>query len=120
MGETLRQWIAKYEAKAEKLIILPGFSIYFEPEKGFFYWKVTYDTTHGKIFEVDHTCTNDGKWAYNKAYEMAKEHGCKWIVTATSRDPAAYMRMYKCQPVLTHSGIRQNGVFYWVFKKLIA
>lgn len=109
---TLQQWITKYEQEAEKFTLLPGFVIYFEPNKGFF----CYRSWQG-VFEIDHTCTTNGKWAYNKCMELAKERGCKWLITATERDPAAYMRLFKVTPVLEYSGIRSNGNFYWVFKK---
>lgn len=108
----LSDWIKKYEAKAEKLIPLPGFAIYFEPEKGFFYWAVK-----DGVFEIDHTCTDDIMWAYKTAYSMAKKRLCKLLRTSTFRDPAAYMRLTKGTPNLALSGIRPNGKFYWVFQK---
>lgn len=110
----LYDWVKKYEDKAEKLIILPGFSIYFEPDKGFFYWKVA-----NGVFEVDHTCTNDVHYFFEVANEMAKKRGCKLMRTATFRDPTAYMRLTKATPNFAYSGIRPNGKFYWIFERLV-
>lgn len=110
----LKEWIAKYEQEAEEFILLPGFSIYYEPEKGFFCWRV-----FGNIFEVDHTCTNDGKWAYNTVNEVAKLFGCKFIRTATKRNPRAYKRLFKGSINFALSGIRPNGEMYWIFEKKV-
>lgn len=112
---TLDEWIKKYEQEAEEFIKLPGFLTYYEPDKGFFCWAVV-----GDAFEIDHTCTNDGKWAYNTAYAMAKKRRCKILRTATFRDPAAYMRLFKCTPNLAISGIKPNGKFYWIFEKEVS
>jgi len=109
---TLQQWITKYEQKAEKFTLLSGFVIYFEPEHGFFCWKVT-----GNAFEIDHTCTNNIHWVHNKCMEMARWHGCKLLRTATMHNPAAYMRLIKVTPNIVLSGIRPNGKFYWIFEK---
>lgn len=109
---TLNDWIAKYEQKAEKFVLLPGFSIHFEPDKGFFCWRVWQN-----VFEIDHTCTDDHAWAYNMVMQMAKERGCRLLRTATFRNPAAYMRLFKGTPNLALSGLRPNGKFYWIFEK---
>jgi hypothetical protein len=110
----LAAWRKKYEEKAEKLIILPGFQLYYKPDKGFFYWAKT-----GHALEIDHTCTNDFKWAEQKAAELAREHNCSILRTSTHRDPAAYTRLTKAKINLSLSGIRPNGKFYWVFEKSI-
>lgn len=109
---TLEQWIAKYEQKAEKFILLPGFTIYYKPEKGFFCWRKT-----GDVLEIDHTCTNDHNWAETEAILIAKKHHCKLICTQTFCDPAAYMRLTKAKINISLSGIRPNGKMYWVFEK---
>jgi hypothetical protein len=111
---TLDDWITKYEQEAEKLIILPGFSCYYEPDKGFFYWHVWQN-----VFEVDHTCINDYKWLLDKLIKMAKVRGCTLLRTATKHDPAAFMRLFKGTPNITLSGIRPNGVFYWVIERKV-
>lgn len=108
---TFEQWVTKYEQKAEKYILLPGFSIYFEPDKGFFCWNVFRD-----VFEIDHTCTNDIKWAYGKCLEMAKQRNCILLRTATNRSPGSYMRLTKGIPNLSLSGVRANGKMYWIFE----
>ena len=110
----LSEWITKYEEKAEKFELLPGFSIYYEPDKGFFCWNVWRD-----VFEIDHCCTNDIKWADSKCVELAKQHHCKILRTAVKRDPSAYMRMTKATPNITLSGVRPNGEFYWIFERTV-
>lgn len=109
---TLEQWITKYEKKAEKYDLLLGFSIYFEPDKGFFQWHVWND-----VFEVNHSCTNDAQYMLKVANDMAKKRGCKIIRTAVKRNPASYMRLMKCTPNIPLSRVRPNGIFYWVFDK---
>lgn len=109
---TLDEWIKKYEQKSEEFHLLPGFVIYFEPDKGFFCWHVWRD-----VFEVDHTCTNDVMHMFDVANTMAKKRGCSLMRTATKRDPAAYMRLTKAKINVPLSGIRPNGEFYWVFEK---
>lgn len=108
----LNDWIKKYEKKAEKFKVLPGFSIYYEPDKGFFCWKVI-----GNVFEVDHTCTNDVQHFYKVANDMAKEQGCILMRTQTFHNPSAYMRLSKARLNLELSGVRPNGKMYWVFEK---
>lgn len=109
---TLQQWIIKYEQEAEEFNLLPGFSIYYEPDKGFFCW---HKFKH--IFEIDHTCTNDIMWAHNACMKLAKEQNCTLLRTATTRNPAVYMRVTKAKPNLPLSGLRANGEFYWIFDK---
>jgi hypothetical protein len=126
---TLDEWITKYEQEAEELIILPGFQCHYEPDKGFFYWKVSPNTikiqlayscmyiNFGNVFEVDHTCTNDIAHMFQVANDMAKQRGCTVMLTATKRDPASYMRLTRAKINLTYSGIRPNGNMYWCFEK---
>ncbi|WP_110953040.1 hypothetical protein [Anaerosinus massiliensis] len=109
---TLDDWIKRYEKKAEKFSLIPGFSIYYEPDKGFFCYKIT-----GNVFEVDHTCTNDVKHLVTVAQYKAKKHNCKVIVTQTLHDPAVFMRLLKWNIRIDLSGIRDNGKMYWVFEK---
>jgi hypothetical protein len=111
---TFDEWKAKYEQKAEKLIVIPGFQCYFEPDKGFFYWH-----QFGDVFEIDHTCTDDFRHMVQVANNMAKERGCKIMRTATFRNPAVYMRFMKATPNLSLSGIRPNGKMYWIFEKVV-
>lgn len=109
----LDSWIAKYEQEAEGFTLLPGFSIYFEPDKGFFCWH-----KFKQIFEIDHTCTNDIAWAHDTCMKLAKENGCTLLRTAVARrSPAAYMRVTKAKLNLPLSGLRANGDFYWLFDK---
>jgi hypothetical protein len=110
----LHDWITKYEDEAEEFEMLPGFSIFYRPDKGFFCWRVWRD-----IFEIDHTCTSDLNWADAKILELAKQHECRILRTATTRNPAAYMRLTKGTPNISLSGIRPNGHFYWVFERKV-
>lgn len=110
--KTLNDWVKKYEAKAEKLDILPGFSLDYVPGKGFMCWKVI-----GRVFEIGHTCTNDVKFFENRAIEAAKEMGCVKIRTQTFRDPVAYRRLTGAIIRWDLSGVRPNGKMYWVFDK---
>lgn len=109
---TLQQWITKYEQEAEAFNLLPGFSIYYEPDKGFFCWH-----KFKNIFEIDHTCTSDIMWAHDTCMNMAKEQHCTVLRTATKRPPAVYMRKTKAKLNLPLSGLRPNGDFYWIFDK---
>ena len=109
---TLQQWITKYEQKSEKFILLPGFTIFYNPERGFFCWRV-----FENVFEIDHTCTNDIYYCYQTANDLAKKHHCQLIRTQTFRDPASYMRLTKSKINLSLSGIRPNEKMYWVFEK---
>lgn len=111
---TLQQWINKYERKAESYVVIPGFSLYFEPNKGFFlYAKI------GDAFEIDATCTNDIHHFADVANKMAKQRGCRFIRTQTFHDPAAYMRLTKADINISLSGVRSNGRMYWVFEKKV-
>jgi hypothetical protein len=98
---TLQQWITKYEQEAEEFDLLPGFSVYYEPDKGFFCWH-----------KFNHIM-----WAHNSCMKLAKEQGCTILRTATKRPPAVYMRKTKAKLNLPLSGLRVNGEFYWIFDK---
>lgn len=111
---TLQEWKSKYEKEAEEFILLPGFTIYYEPDKGFFCWKKT-----GDYFEIDHTCTNNIRYIFNVMNDIAKNIGCKIIITSTKHDPAAFMRLLKCTPNIELSGIRPNGHMYWVMERRV-
>lgn len=112
---TLQQWITKYEQEAEEFNLLPGFSIYYEPDKGFFCWHV-----FGGILEIDHACTSDHSWLMDKLMQMAKENHCKILRTATKHNPASFMRLFKGRLNLSISGLRSNGLFYWIFEREVS
>jgi hypothetical protein len=110
---TLAQWIKKYEEKAEEYKLLPGFTVYYDPDKGFFCWRAWQD-----VFEVDHSCTNDYRYFNEVANNIAKMYRCNIMRTATYRDPVAYWRLQRGSGInFALSGIRPNGKFYWVFEK---
>lgn len=108
---TLQDWIAKYEKKAERFNIPPGFLLDYVPHKGFMVWRIS-----GRVLEIYHTCTNDFAYWHDKAYEAAREAGCIKIRTNTARDPVAYMRKSKgnIRVDLSHA---KDGRFYWVFEQ---
>jgi hypothetical protein len=109
----MKKWIELYEKKAEKFELLPGFQIYFEPDKGFFCWAVW-----GDVFQVDHSCTNDFHYFFEVANKMAKEKGCTKLRTQTTRNPAAYLRLTKGK-LVGLSFLHQKGL-YWVFEKEVS
>lgn len=109
---TLLEWIEKYEKKAEPWDLQPGYSILYRSDKGFFNWRA-----NGLAFDIDHTSTNDIKWMMDKASELAREHGCKFLRALTLHDPAAFMRLTGARLNMPLSGVRQNGTFYWCFEK---
>ncbi len=110
---TREEWIKKYEAKAEKFNLLPGFSIYFEPDKGFFCWHVWRD-----VLEVDHTCTNDIMYMVGVANNIAKMYKCNLMRTCTCRDPVAYAKLNKGSQInLPLSCVKANGKMYWTFER---
>jgi hypothetical protein len=110
----LNEWIKKYEKKAERFSIPDGFLLHYEPDKGFFLYKKL-----DKAFIIDACSTNNIHWAQQKANDMAKERGCTFLSTQTHRDPAAYMRLTKAEINLSLSGVRKNGLMYWVFEKAV-
>ena len=111
---TLPEYIHRYEARAERFSLLPTFQIHFESEQGFFCW-----AKFGPVFEVDHVCTNNARYFYDVANEMAKVRGCVTLRTQTFHNPASFMRLLKCTPNLTLSGVRPNGRMYWTMEKKV-
>lgn len=108
----LKEWIKKYECEAEPLKVLNGYKLHFEPDKGFFYWKMI-----DKTFIIDHTCTNDIRYFDRLTSQMAKDNGCTLKTTMTTRSARAYVRVTKSHLNLKKSGIRPNGKWYWFFEK---
>ena len=110
----LDQWIKKYEAKTEPFFIPDGFSLWFEPDKGFFLWRKI-----DKAFCIDAFCTNDIRYLQQKANDIGKFMGCTFLSTQTLHNPAAFRRLTKADLNLALSGVRSNGRMYWVFEKTI-
>lgn len=110
----LSEWIKKYEKEAEPFALGDGFKIHFEPDKGFFCWRIK-----DGVFEVDHTCTDDIRYFRDLTYKMTKDNGCKALHVMTMRNPAAYIRCNHLHLNLKLSGYRPNGNWYWCFEKFV-
>lgn len=111
---TLAEWIKRYEDKAEPFVMEPGFSLFFDSEHGFLCWKVEGDTLH-----IDHTSTDDWAWMRGKVVGIAREHGCRRLMTFVFRNPRAYARLTGAHLLPGESRILANGKFYWAFEELI-
>ena len=69
--QTFQEWKAWYEAHAEPADTIEGASLYFEPEHGFFYYKLF----QGGVLYIDHFATDDYQYLFRRAREMARrEH----------------------------------------------
>lgn len=69
--QTFDEWKSWYEAHAEPANPIEGASLYFEPEHGFFYYKVF----SGGVLYIDHFATGDYQYLFRRAREMARrEH----------------------------------------------
>jgi len=110
----LKEWMEKYEAKAEPFSIPDGFVLYFEPNKGFFLWRKI-----DKAFCIDAFCTNDIHGLQQTANDMGKDLGCTFLSTQTLHNPLAFQRLTKATLNRKLSGVRSNGIMYWVFEKSI-
>ena len=109
-ARTFQEWASYYERRAEPLEVPPGFSLLFEPENGFMYYRI-----EGDAVLVDHTATHDMDYWHERARKIARANGCHYVVTQTLRCPKAYARKSKAHLDLPRSGVRANGRFYWVF-----
>lgn len=69
--QTFEEWKSWYEAHAETADPIEGALLYFEPEHGFFYYKVF----SGRVLYIDHFATDDYQYLFRRAREMARrEH----------------------------------------------
>ena len=109
---TIEQWIQKYEKRAEKFDVPPGYKIFYDTDKGFMLWRV-YD----EAIEIDHCCTNDINYMIRVAEQKARENGVNLIRTMTYKNPAAYLRLTKSHLDIGRSHVLANGLFYWCFEK---
>jgi hypothetical protein len=117
---TLDEWIAKYVAKTgDYPYVREGFNVQFEPEYGFFYWRVD-----GEVFEIDHVCTDNRDIWDAWATWCAKYHKCKVFRTHVCRSPEraeriknAYMKLMKCHEKPELHGYWPNGKWYWCFER---
>lgn len=107
---TFQEWASYYERRAEPLEKPPGYSLLFEPENGFMYYRI-----EGDAVLVDHTATHDMDYWHERARKIARANGKRYVVTQTIRCPKAYARKSKAHLDLLRSGVRANGRFYWVF-----
>lgn len=111
---TMQEWIDRYEAKAEKFSIDDDTHVFFSPEDGFICWQKI-----GESLYLNHTCVKDVEWARARAYELAKENGCRYLITLVKRNPVAYQRLTRAHFVPGESRRLANGEFYWAFEEKV-
>ena len=63
-----------------------GASLYFEPEHGFFYYKLF----QSGVLYIDHFPTDDYQYLFRKVREMARRLGCREVTTQTFHPAKAY------------------------------
>lgn len=111
---SISDWIKKYEGKTEPFIIQEGEELYFTPEHGFIVWRMIGDTLY-----IDHTSTDDVRWAREKCREIGKAHGATRMFTFTLRNPRAFQKITGAHFAPQESRTLANGVFYWAFEDVI-
>lgn len=111
---TMQEWIERYEKKAEPFEPEEGSEIFFRQDKGIVCYKVMGDTLY-----IDHTSTDDWKWGRDSMAKIARERGCKRLMTYVFRNPKAYARLTGAHLVPRESRYLANGKFYWAFEEVL-
>ena len=115
MTRTFEEWKSWYEAHAESADPIDGASLYFEPEHGFFYYKVF----PGGVLYIDHFATDDYQYLFRRAREIARRLGCREVTTQTFHPAKAYARLSKAHLDLKYSVRGANGKWYWAFTEVL-
>lgn len=106
MKKTLREWFDFYEKKTkEKHINLDKYKTLFDEEKGYCQFCI-----QGNDLMI-HECCGDGLFWCKYAFDFAKEHSLKRIVTLCTRNILPYIR--RMNGVIKHKEVRQftnNGL----------
>ena len=114
MSKTLAEWEEHYRQKCEEPTPPDGYHLHFDPNKGFFYWKIRTDVIpEERLLVIDHTATNDQRHFHGMWRRMAKEYQCDAIATMTKRNPKPFVKMFDCCLDLKRSGYGANGNWYW-------
>ena len=108
----MNDWLKIYEKKAEEYYDAPDYVKITDPEKGFLCYKIK-----DRVLYLGHTCTNDMSFFERKVIKIAKAEHCKKIKTITMRNPRAYIRMTHGHLILSESGYRPNGLWYWSMER---
>lgn len=116
MTQTFEKWKSWYEAHAEPADPIEGASLYFEPEHGFFYYKIFPDI---RAMYVDHFATDNYQYLFRRAREIARAAGCGEVITQTFHPAKAYARLSKAHLDLEHSTRGENGKWYWAFTEVL-
>jgi hypothetical protein len=111
---TLAEWVEKYEAKAEVFEFPAEGEMYFNPEEGFLCYRVVDNALY-----LDHCSVRSAEWLNEKAKEIGRAHGCKYLVTYTLRSPVAFAKLFHAHLLPDESKTLANGKWYWAFEELI-
>lgn len=111
---SFEEWRAFYEREAEPCTVEPDELLYFEPEHGFFYYRVL--RAEGVLY-VDHFATDDYQYLYRRARALARAEGCHAVGTVTFHPAKAYARLSRAHLDLKRSGPGANGRWYWAFEE---
>lgn len=90
-SKSLQEWVDMYERKTgEKVILPPGFVMYWLPKRGFAQFKVDKE---GSILMIHMVCGDIHYW-HDTALLMCMQNDIDHISTVCTRDVYAYMRMF--------------------------
>lgn len=95
-GRRFSDWVKLFESKSgEPFYLPPGYKLWAGPDNSFISYKIDEDT-----FYVGQAVGNGGVW-WHFILAIAREKGCKHIVTQTFRSPRAFCRKWGAKVIDT-------------------
>ena len=89
---SLKEWADFYTIKTNDIVnLLPGFRLYYLPNRGFATMKIDFEA---KMLIIDQVAGDANFWRDMAEVCMAQANGLDVIATTCNRDLMAYMRLF--------------------------
>lgn len=104
---SLKEWADFYTIKTNDIVnLLPGFRLYYLPNRGFATMKIDFEA---KMLIIDQVAGDANFWRDMAEVCMAQANGLDVIATTCNRDLMAYMRLFDAEMLDIESVGLENG-----------
>lgn len=104
---SLKEWADFYTIKTNDIVnLLPGFRLYYLPNRGFATMKIDFEA---KMLIIDQVAGDANFWRDMAEVCMAQANGLDVIATTCNRDLMAYMRLFDAEILDVEKVSLENG-----------
>lgn len=104
---SLKEWADFYTIKTNDIVnLLPGFRLYYLPNRGFATMKIDFEA---KMLIIDQVAGDANFWRDMAEVCMAQANGLDVIATTCNRDLMAYMRLFDAEMLDAEKVSLENG-----------